>query len=157
MFRSWIVVTIVLRNLFQPRHPELKTACKVSIGILLTTRSIAARSSPCDEKIIPCRQCLTYPRRKKSDGARPSEYDDGGEPQAVFDTNRSTVLSHMHPCIVCVKNEFSPASLRAKRNQCCENMITVVIGINSSAIWEGFNEVKIPMYSVQSPSSFSYL
>jgi hypothetical protein len=36
-------------------------------------------------------------------------------------------------------HEFSPATLWAERNQCCKDIVTVVLGIKNSPSWEGFN------------------
>jgi hypothetical protein len=65
----------------------------------------------------------------------------GGQ-EAVFSTIGLTLLGHVGPCSVCVRNGFPPTSLEAERNQCGEKMITGVTGITSSDLRNGFDHMK---------------
>jgi hypothetical protein len=73
IFMVWIVVTIGLRNSIESLHPVLKHALQGLFAVAAAISRIAADDSSCDGNTIPSRECLTCPKRKKSDGVRSGE------------------------------------------------------------------------------------
>jgi hypothetical protein len=53
----------------------------------------------------------------------------GSEPQSIFFAKSSTSLSSVSPYIVSMNNEFSPAVLWLELSHCCNDIITIVLGV----------------------------
>jgi hypothetical protein len=58
----------------------------------------------------------------------------GREPQSIFFEKSSTFLSSVSPCIVSMNNEFSPIVPWLDLSQCCNDIITIVLGAKDAPL-----------------------
>jgi hypothetical protein len=110
LFSFWIMVTIVLRNSFESLHPVFNDGVQDLFGMAVTISLIASSNSSRDQKNVPCRQCLTCAKRKRSDDARSSEYGEGAVNLRTFSAQKFDICDMCEGLHVCVNHEFLPSA-----------------------------------------------
>jgi hypothetical protein len=63
-------------------------------------------------------------------------------PQPVFGTKSATFSGRVRAWIVCMNNEVSLASLWAEPDEFREDIVTIVFGIKTPALWTNLDQVK---------------